>query len=62
MIEITIENDWKFYFSYLEDVARWLERRHHREINIAEELESQITDINGCDFYINGKKYYYKQI
>ena len=48
------------FFSYLEQVAEWLERVHHRDINIAEELEAQIT-CNDCDFEIDGKIYHYEQ-
>lgn len=40
-------------FNYLEDLAEWLERRHNREINIAEELESQIIS-DKCEFEIDG--------
>lgn len=50
------------YFHYLEDVAEWLGRVHHRQIDIADELESQITDVNGCEFYIDGTRYWYEQI
>ena len=50
------------YFSYLEDLADWLGRVHHRQIDIAEELESQLDDVTGCEFEIDGVKYWYEQI
>ena len=50
------------YFRYLEDVAEWLGRVHHRQIDIADELESQIDDVNGCEFEIDEKRYWYEQI
>lgn len=55
---IIINNGW--YFNYLEDVAEWLEKRHHRRINIAEELEAQITS-DKCEFEIDGVIYQYEQ-
>lgn len=48
-------------FNYLEDLAEWLERRHNREINIAEELESQIIS-DKCEFEIDGVIYRYEQV
>lgn len=53
-------NELSKYFSYLEEVAQWLSNKHGREINIAEELESQIADME-CDFVIDGFMYHYKQ-
>ena len=50
------------YFNYLEEVAEWLGRVHKREIHVADELEWQITDNNGCEFEIDGVKYIYKNI
>ena len=46
---------------YLEDLAEWLERRHGREINIAEELEGQINSAK-CEFEIDGVIYRYEQV
>lgn len=48
-------------FNYLEDLAEWLERRHNREINIAEELESQIIS-DKCELEIDGVIYRYEQV
>lgn len=50
------------YFPYLEDLAEWLGRVHHRQIDIVEELESQIDDVSGCVFEIDGVRYWYEQI
>lgn len=47
-------------FNYLEYLADWLELRHGREINIAEELETQITSDKG-EFEIDGYIYKYEQ-
>lgn len=60
-IEIKTPSGGYMYFSYLEDLAEWLGRVHHRQIDIAEELESQIDDVNGCEFEIDGVKYWYEQ-
>lgn len=61
-IEITTPSGSHMYFNYLEEVAEWLGRVHKREIYVADELEWQITDNNGCEFEIDGVKYIYKNI
>ena len=61
VIIITKQDGVCFFFGYLEQVADWLSRVHGRQINIAEELEAQITDVSGCDFEIDGVKYHYEQ-
>lgn len=47
-------------FNYIEYLADWLELRHFREINIAEELETQITSDKG-EFEIDRVIYRYEQ-
>lgn len=48
-------------FNYLEYLADWPELRHGREINTAEELETQITSDKG-EFEIDGVIYRYEQV
>lgn len=47
--------------TYLEQLADRLSKIHGRQINIADELEWQITDVTGCNFTIDGTVYYYQQ-
>ena len=57
-IEITVDDN-RVHFENLEKLAYWLGIRHKREINIAEELEKQITG-KECNFTIDGKTYHYR--
>lgn len=61
LISVMDSSNSFYYFAYLEDVAEWLSKRHNRLIDIAAELESQITDVSGCVFEIDGVKYFYSQ-
>ena len=60
-IVVTKPDGTQIQCTYLEDLAERLSKIHGRQIDIAEELESQIDDITGCNFQIDGKLYYYKQ-
>ena len=62
IISIKTPSGGHMYFPYLEDLAEWLGRVHHRQIDIVEELESQIDDVSGCVFEIDGVRYWYEQI
>lgn len=62
VIKITKDGYKTKDFSYFEQVVEWLANEHEcSSIDIARELSPQITDVNGCDFSIEGVKYHYEQ-
>lgn len=62
VIKITKDGYKTKDFSYFEQVVEWLANEHEcSSIDIAREKSPQITDVNGCDFSIEGVKYHYEQ-
>lgn len=60
-IVVTKPDRTQIHCTYLEQLAERLAKIHGRQINIAEELEGQIDDVEGCYFYIDNVKYHYQQ-